>query len=92
VATLFELILMFVKDPFISSLAYLAVFGIYLLNYFDRYYVRVCMYLLLTSVVLDIIWLIVLPGVNIFKFSLTSTINLATDPTFSLASSGSHTS
>ena len=78
---------MFVKDPFISCLAYILVFGIYLLNYFDRYYVRICMYALLASVVLDLIWLIVMPGVPIFLFSLTSTDNLDTDPLFNLVSS-----
>ena len=59
----FELILMFVKDPFISSLAYILVFGIYLLNYFDRSYVRVCLGALLVSVILDFIWLFVMAGV-----------------------------
>lgn len=75
VSVLFEFIQMFVKDPFISCLAYLFVFGIYLLNYFDRYYVRVCMYMLLASIILDLIWLIVMPGVHIHLSSLTSTIN-----------------
>lgn len=84
VAVIFELILMFVKDPFISCLAYLFVFGIYLLNYFDRYYVRICMYGLLASVIFDLIWLIVMPPVSLFLYSITSTGNWDIDQIFSL--------
>ena len=85
-AVALELILMFVKDPFISCLAYLFVFGIYLLNYFDRYYVRVCMYMLLGSVIFDLIWLIVMAGVNIFTFSPISMDNWGIVRLFNLVS------
>ena len=64
-----ELILMFVKDPFISCMAYILVFGIYLLNYFDRSYIRLCLFALLTSVILNIVWLIVMAGVQLSLFS-----------------------
>ena len=63
ICVLFEMVLMFVKSPFISSLAYVFVLGVYLLNYFDRAYIRVCLAVLLTSIVLDFIWLLVLNGV-----------------------------
>lgn len=63
VSFLFELILMFVRHHFLNCLAYIFVFGIYFLNYFDRIYVKVCLYLLLGSEVLDFIWLIVMAGV-----------------------------
>ena len=86
VAVIFEFILMFVKDPFISCLAYLFVFGIYLLNYFDRDYVRVCMYGLLASVVFDLIWLIVMPAVSLYLCSIISTDNWDIDQPFNLAS------
>lgn len=53
---------MFVKQPFISALAYIFVFGIYLLNYFDRQYVKLCLGALGVSVLLDFIWLFVMAG------------------------------
>lgn len=62
---LFELILMFVCHHFLNCLAYIFVFGIYFLNYFDRIYVKVCLYLLLGSELLDFIWLIVMAGVTV---------------------------
>jgi hypothetical protein len=62
---LFELILMFVRHHFLNCLAYIFVFGIYFLNYFDRIYVKVCLYLLLGSELLDFIWLIVMAGVTV---------------------------
>ena len=61
---MFELILMFVKSSFASALAYILVFGIYLLNYFDRWYVRVCLAALGISVLMDLIWLFVMVGVT----------------------------
>ena len=91
-AFLFELIIMFVKQPFISALAYILVFGIYLLNYFDRQYVKVCLGALGISVLLDFIWLFVMAGVPLFLGSPISTTLQAFDPTCSPASWVSHTS
>jgi len=74
---------MFVKSPFISALAYIFVFGIYLLNYFDRSYVRLCLGALLVSVILDFIWLFVMAGVTTTLFSPTLTTKPAIDLTSS---------
>jgi uncharacterized membrane protein len=87
---LLELILMFVKSPFISCLAYIFVFGIYLLNYFDRSYVKVCLWALLVSVIFDLVWLIVLAGVSLHRLSPTSTTPAATAPASREVSSVSH--
>ena len=86
-----ELIIMFVKQPFISALAYIFVFGIYLLNYFDRQYVKVCLGALGISVLLDFIWLFVMAGVSMFLCSLISTMPQDSDQTSNLDSSVSPT-
>lgn len=40
------------------------VLSILLLNYFDKFYIRSCVVVLLTSLGLDIVWLFVLAGVK----------------------------
>ena len=57
-AFLFELVCMFLRHHFLNSLAYLAVIGIFFLNYFDKNYIRVCLALLGISIILDIVWAI----------------------------------
>ena len=37
-------------------MAYLAVIGIFFLNYFDKNYIRVCLVFLGVSILLDIVW------------------------------------
>lgn len=49
ISFLFELILMFVKHHYLNCLAYIFIFGVYFLNYFDRTYIRLCLYTLLAS-------------------------------------------
>lgn len=41
------------------------ILAIFLLNYFDKLYIRGCIVALVTSVVLDIFWMIGLSGVTI---------------------------
>lgn len=89
---LFELILMFVRHHFLNCLTYIFVFGIYFLNYFDRIYVKVCLYLLLGSEVLDFIWLIVMAGVLVDLISPSGTTTAGTDPASARASSSLSTS
>lgn len=59
ILTFIEIILMFHKHHFYSLLAYLSFFAIFLLGYFDLYYMRFVKVNLLISVVLDFVWLIV---------------------------------
>ena len=58
-----ELILVFVRHHFLNSLCYLFVLGIFLLNYFDRSYVRTCLVMMLVSIILDFIWVLAMAGV-----------------------------
>jgi len=50
--------MMFVKHHFLSMLTYLAILGIFMLNYFDKFYIRSCLILTAISVVLDFIWVL----------------------------------
>lgn len=50
---------MFHKHHFLSLLAYLAVFGIFFLGYFDQHYIRFVLITLVVSVLLDLAWLFV---------------------------------
>jgi hypothetical protein len=61
--------------------------GIFLLNYFDKYYIKTCLYLTVISVVLDFIWVIAEADVVIVLFSLTGIrMDLLSIPTFNLDS------
>lgn len=66
-----EMFMMFVKHHFLSMLVYLTILGIFLLNYFDKYYIKTCLYLTAISVVLDFIWVIAEADVVVVLFSLT---------------------
>lgn len=46
-------------------LAYVAVLSIFLLNYFDKTYIRVTLYMLLISVFLDFLWILLQADVSI---------------------------
>ena len=91
VSFLFELILMFVKHHYLNSLAYIFVFGIYFLNYFDRTYIKVCLFTLLSSEILDILWIIVMAGVTVRSLSPSGTTKEAIAPVSDTASSSSVT-
>jgi hypothetical protein len=56
---------MFVRHHFVNILALMMILAIFLLNYFDKLYIRGCIVALVTSVVLDIFWMIGLSGVTI---------------------------
>ena len=58
ILTCIEIVIMFHKHHFYSLLAYLSVFAIFFLGYFDFYYLRFVKINLLISVVLDVVWLI----------------------------------
>jgi len=47
------------------------ILAIFLLNYFDKLYIRGCIVASVTSVVLDFFWVIGLSGVRIFLFRIT---------------------
>ena len=82
IAFVFELLMMFVKSPFMGSLVYIMVFAIYLLNYFDGTYIKACFFSLLGTIFLDIIWLIALAPVLFNLFSHSTRTNLVIDPIF----------
>jgi hypothetical protein len=50
---------MFHKHHFFSLLAYLSVFAIFFLGYFDLHYMRFVKLVLLVSVLLDFVWIVV---------------------------------
>lgn len=50
---------MFHKHHFFSLLAYLSVFAIFFLGYFDLHYMRFVKLVLLVSVLLDLVWIVV---------------------------------
>jgi len=47
------------------------ILAIFLLNYFDKLYIRGCIVALVTSLVLDFFWVIGLSTVRIFLFRIT---------------------
>ena len=49
-------------------MAVVMVLSIFLLNYFDKLYIRACIVFLAISVLLDLFWLIGLAGVNLLLF------------------------
>jgi hypothetical protein len=49
---------MFAKHHFLSMLTYLAILGIFLLNYFDMHYIKSCLIVATSSVLFDLIWII----------------------------------
>jgi hypothetical protein len=55
---------MFQKHHFLSLLAYVAVLSIFMLNYFDKTYIRVTLYLLIISIFFDFLWIIVQADVD----------------------------
>jgi len=59
----FELLEAFVKSGFLNVLAVVMVLTIFVLNYFDKQYVRTCIVGLVVSVLLDFFWLISFCGV-----------------------------
>ena len=59
-----ELVLMFHKHHFFSLLAFLSVFAIFFLNYFDQTYMRFVLINLGVSIILDIVWMAVLANVK----------------------------
>ena len=63
-----ELILMFHKHHFYSLLAYLSIYGIFFLNYFDKIYVKFILINLGISNVLDIAWMVVMANVIYLLF------------------------
>jgi len=56
IAILIEFIIMFQKNGFFNLLSLLMALGIFLMNYFDRVYIQLVFYEMITSIVLDIIW------------------------------------
>ena len=64
----FELLDAFVKNNFLNIMAVVMVLSIFLLNYFDKLYIRACIVFLAISVLLDLFWLIGLAGVNLLLF------------------------
>lgn len=66
---LWEIVLIFHKHHFFNLLIMLFVLAIYFLNYFDRNYIKFILIGLGSSVLLDILWLIVMAKVkNWFYF------------------------
>lgn len=53
-----ELILMYHRHHFYDLVVYLAVLGIFMLNYFDMYYIRFCLGMLALGMLLDLVWVI----------------------------------
>lgn len=49
---------MFQKHHFLSMLAYVAVLAIFLMNYFDKAYIRATLSLLAASIFLDFLWVL----------------------------------
>ena len=58
-----ELIVMYQKHHFFSLLAFLSVFAMFFLNYFDKYYMGFVLGNLTVAVVLDLVWIFVRTGV-----------------------------
>lgn len=65
ILTCVEIIVMFHKHHFYSLLAFLSVFAIFFLGYFDQHYMRFVKINLFISIILDIVWLVLNFGVNI---------------------------
>jgi hypothetical protein len=88
-----EFFLMYEKHAFLSLLAYVAVLCIFLLNYFDKTYIRLTLYLLIASVFLDFLWVLLQADVSMALFSTIGTLRgRVTTPTTTLAFGGSFTS
>lgn len=88
-----EMVLMFAKHHFLSMLTYLAILGIFLLNYFDMHYIKSCLIVAASSVLFDLIWIIAEADVPSILFRTTGTPSPPPNAQpFSPASSGSHIS
>jgi nucleoside permease NupC len=59
VALLVEFILMFVKHHFLSLLCVLFVLSVFLLNYFDRNYIKFLLIFIAVTIAFDIAWLVI---------------------------------
>lgn len=72
--------------------AYVGVLCIFLLNYFDKTYIRATLYLLIISVFLDFLWVSLQSDVSMGLCSTIGTLReQAITPTIILASAGSYT-
>jgi hypothetical protein len=58
-----ELIISFNKTSFYNLLVYLAIFGIVLMGYFDKYYMRFIIFNLILSIIFDFVFILVLASV-----------------------------
>ena len=59
----FELIVMFQKHHFLNLLVFLGVLSHYFLSYFDSKYIKLVLFLLGLSIILDSVWLAVMTQV-----------------------------
>jgi hypothetical protein len=88
-----EFFLMYEKHAFLSMFAYVVVLCIFLLNYFDKTYIRATLYLLIISVSLDFLWVLLQSDVRMDLCSIIGTLRgQATTPTTTLVSVDSYTS
>jgi hypothetical protein len=71
-----EFFLMFVKHHFLSMMTYMAVTSIFFLNYFDKTFIRLTLYMLFGSVLFDLLWIILQADVIV---SILSTIGMSVD-------------
>lgn len=62
--------MMFLKHHFLSMMAYMAVNSIFFLNYFDKTFIRITLYLLAGSIFFDLLWVILQADVNMSIFSI----------------------
>lgn len=67
----FELLITFNKASFFNLLVYIMIFGIVLMGFFDKYYMKFILFNLALSIVLDLFWLIILASVPLALFSLS---------------------
>lgn len=54
--------MMYIKYDFLNLLVLVIILSIFLLNYFDTTYIKICMGLAAISIVLDLIWLMTYAG------------------------------
>lgn len=64
IGILLEMVIMFHKHHYLNILAYLAIFAIYFLNFFDHYYMKFTLALIGISVIFDVAWVIINGDVN----------------------------
>lgn len=71
---------MFHKHHFYNILAYISVFGVFFLNYFDKTYMKFVLINLGISVILDLVWMIVSANV-VFEFIIGILVSEYLNPT-----------